>query len=504
MNIWMVVLGVLYLAMLVTIGLTSWKKTKSAEDYILAGSRVGMLVGTLTFAATLFSTFTLMGMPDFFRTHGIGAWIFLAVSDAVMFFFILWFGTQLRKRARTLDYQGMAGMLRTCYQSRWAGWVYFVGVFCFLVPYVAIQIRGISIFFFQALPDFLPAWGWSVAIVCIMLAYSEVGGLRAIILCDSIQAIILLAALWIIAYGCVRSLGGIPALFEQVQETNKALLSTPGPKGLFTTQFLVASFIAIFYFPVTQPQVVTRLVIMKSHKTMRHMAVSLSVFTMLVLLPTVAMGLYGAVKYGDATADVYWAQLLLHEQADLIAALVMIGLLAAATSTADSQLFALGTELRSALQIKKSEKASVKYTRIAVLSFGAAALIFSLVASNQLVLLARVSFAGTALMGPMVLSAILLKRPHKGVVWGTGLGLVYFILSLIKETIEKMDLESGGGFHHVVAFVFRLVPDFDMISSKLLPSAWGTLRLDLFLFIVLALVAMALGLVQHRRCMHSN
>jgi len=252
MNVWMIVLGAIYLATLITIGLTSWKKTKSAEDYILAGSRVGMVVGTLTFAATLFSTFTLMGMPDFFRTHGIGAWIFLAVSDAVMFFFILWFGTQLRRRARTLDYQGMAGMLHTCYQTAWAGWVYFAGVFCFLVPYVAIQIRGISIFFSQAHPDFLPPWGWSVAIVCIMLAYSEVGGLRAIILCDSIQAVILLAALWIISYGCVRTLGGIPALFEQVRQTNEALLSTPGPKGLFTVQFLVASFIAIFYFPVTQ------------------------------------------------------------------------------------------------------------------------------------------------------------------------------------------------------------------------------------------------------------
>jgi len=498
MNMWMIVLGAIYLATLITIGLTSWKKTKSAEDYILAGSRVGMLVGTLTFAATLFSTFTLMGMPDFFRTHGVGAWIFLAVSDAVMFFFILWFGTQLRRRARTLDYQGMAGMLHTCYRTAWAGWVYFAGAFCFLVPYVAIQIRGISIFFSQALPDFLPPWGWSVAIVCIMLAYSEVGGLRAIILCDSIQAVILLAALWIISYGCVRTLGGIPALFEQVRQTNEALLSTPGPKGLFTVQFLVASFIAIFYFPVTQPQVVTRLVIMKSRKTMRHMAVSLSIFTMLVLLPTVAIGLYGSVKYGDVTADVYWAQVLLHERADLIAALVMIGLLAAATSTADSQLFALGSELRSILPSRHSDRNSVKYTRIAVLSFGAAALLFSLIASNQLVLLARVSFAGTALMGPMVLSAVLLKRPHKCIIGVTGIGLGYFVLTLIKKSVEKMDLQPDSTVGTMIGFLSRMIPDYETIMGKLVPQDWSVIRLDLLLFIVLALVAVISGLIQNR------
>ena len=444
MNHWMIVLGLCYLAILVTVAITSWKRTKSAEDYILAGSKVGMVVRMLTFAATLFSTFTLMGMPDFFRTHGVGAWIFLAVSDAVMFFFILWFGTQLRRRARPLNYQGMAGMLTECYQTRWAGWVYFAAVFCFLIPYVAIQIRGISSFFHAALPDLLPPWAWSIAIVCIMLAYSEVGGLRAIILCDSIQALILLTALWIIAYGCLRSLGGISAMFAQVRQSNEALLSIPGPKGLLSRQFLAASFVAIFYFPVTQPQVATRLVIMKSHKTMQHMAVSLSIFTLLVLLPTIAIGFYGAVNHQDAPPDVFWAQVLLHEQADLIAALVMVGLLAAATSTADSQLFALGTELRSVLSV--TEASSVKYTRIAVLCFGLAALIFSIIASDQLVLLARVSFAGTAMAGPMILSAVILSRPPSKIIVGASLGgLILFILSLLKVIPEhigpvRMDL----------------------------------------------------------------
>jgi len=464
MNNWMILLGICYLATLITVGISSWKKTKSAEDYILAGSKVGLVVGMLTFAATLFSTFTLMGMPDFFRTHGVGAWIFLAISDAVMFFFILWFGTQLRRRARTLNYQGMAGMLTACYQTPWAGWVYFAAVFCFLVPYVAIQIRGISSFFHAALPDFLPAWGWSIALVCIMLAYSEVGGLRAIILCDSIQALILLLVLWVIAYGCLRSLGGISAMFVQVKQTNEALLSIPGPKGLLNRQFLIASFVAIFYFPVTQPQVATRLVIMKSRKTMQHMTVSLSIFTMLVLLPTIAIGFYGSVNYKDAAPDVFWAQVLLHEQADVIAALVMIGLLAAATSTADSQLFALGTELRSLLRV--TDASSVKYTRIAVFCFGMASLAFSIIASDQLVLLARVSFAGTAMAGPMILSAVVLSRPPSKIIVGASLvGLVLFILSLL----------------------------------EIIPEQVGPVRMDLGLIVVLTVIALLANLLKRHR-----
>ena len=156
MNVWFLVMIVVYLGMLALVGRHSWKKTKSAEDYIMAGSRLGVMVGMLTFAATLFSTFTLLGMPDYFRTHGVGSWIFLAIADAAMFFLIL---------------------------------------------------------------------------------------------------------IWIIAIGCVRSLGGVEAMFAQVRETNEALLSIPGPKGLLTPQFLIASFFAIVLIPVTQPQVTTRLAI---------------------------------------------------------------------------------------------------------------------------------------------------------------------------------------------------------------------------------------------------
>ena len=65
----------------------------------MGGSKIGVMVGMLTFAATLFSTFTLLGMPEFFRTHGVGSWIFLAIADAAMFFLILWFGVHLRRAA---------------------------------------------------------------------------------------------------------------------------------------------------------------------------------------------------------------------------------------------------------------------------------------------------------------------------------------------------------------------------------------------------------------------
>jgi SSS family solute:Na+ symporter len=106
MKIWLLIFGICYVALLVFASLRSYKKGRSVEDFMLAGSNVGILLGVLTYAAALFSTFTFLGMPDFFRRHGIGAWIFLAASDGAMVFFILWFGYQIRMKVKKMGFRG--------------------------------------------------------------------------------------------------------------------------------------------------------------------------------------------------------------------------------------------------------------------------------------------------------------------------------------------------------------------------------------------------------------
>lgn len=458
MTLWILIFAIIWLCALAYFSFSSYRKTHTANDYIFAGSNIGVILGLLTFAATLFSTFTFMGMPDFFRTHGVGAWIFLAISDAGMFFFILWFGHNLRRKGMQKGYNGVAGLLNSCYKSTAAGYAYFAGVFLFLIPYVAIQIRGISIFLNAIFPDALPAWGWATSIVIIMLIYSELGGLRAIIYSDSLQAIILLGTIWIIAILCIKNAGGISAMFENIRNSNEALLSVPGPKGLFTFQFLIASFYAIVMLPVTQPQITTRLIIMKDQRKMHRMVVAMGAFTFLILLATVFIGMYGAIKYPNVPAREFLAQVLLFEQLDIIAALVVIGLLAAAISTSDSQIFALGTELRSLLH--GDEKKVIIYTRLAVFVFGISALIFSILSSDQLVLLARVSFTGTGILGPLVLNGIFSRqKPGIEVILISLVGLLLFLLSLFGL------LPSQIGIIRLDILIISIVGCFTIISA---------------------------------------
>ena len=452
MTSWLLAIGSLYALLLVWATWHARRTTRTADDYMLAGSNLGAIIGMLTISATQFSTFTLMGMPDFFRTHGVGAWIFLGVSDAAMAFVILWYGYHLRRKAARLGFKGVAGLLCDSYGSRWVGYLYFAGVFLFLTPYVSIQIRGIGIFLNAAYPDTLPIWGWALSIVLTLLVYSELGGLKAIIFSDALQGLVMLVATWIIAIGCVAYFGGIPELFARVAATKPALLSTPGPHGLFSLQFLLASFVGLMMMPITQPQLAMRMVIMKDFDASRRMAIGFGIFSMLVILPAIATGLYGAMVHPDASTPQFLARVLLLEQTPIVAATVAVGLMAAAMSTADSQLFALGAELRSLL--RGEERRVMLYTRSAIGLFALAAFGLAIVSSDQLVLVARVSFIGTAILGPLVLLGVFAERPNGAVILPlTALALIVFLFSL-------------GGF---------------------VPSQIGGFRFDLVLFGVLGI-----------------
>ena len=349
----------------------------------------------------------------------------------------------------------MSVLLQKCYQNRMAGYLYFTAVFLFLIPYIAIQIRGVAIFLVSAFPDFIPVWGWSIGIVLIMLIYSELGGLKAIIYADSLQGTLLLVVVWIVAFNCLNQVGGWNVLFERVANIDKELLSTPGPKGLLTPQFLIASTIAILMIPVTQPQLSTRLVIMKNYNALKRMATAVGFFAMLVILPTIIIGMYGAIYYAEASTSEFLGGVLLGEQHEMIAAFIIIGLFAAAMSTSDSQLFAMGNEIRGLLGLKEDD--NLRPVRLVIFFFALSALIFSLVSSDELVLLARLSFSGTALMGPMIILGIFSNRPS---------GITMIILSLLALLI--FILSNLGWF----------------------PKQILSFKTDLFLMIVLGLAAL--------------
>jgi len=220
-------------------------------------------------------------------------------------------------------------------------------------------------------------------------------------------------------------------MFAKVEEVNKELLSVPGPKGLFTWQFLIGSLIAIMMIPVSQPQFTSRIVIMKDLKSVHKMAIAIGVFAIVVIMPTIFIGMYGAVKYAGAETSDFLSGALLFDQTAPVGALAVIGLFAACLSTTNAQIFALGSEIRSLLS--GDDKTVMIKTKIALFVFAIIALVFSLVSGNELALLARVSFTGTSMMAPIILGGVIPKnKPGPELVILSASAFLILLASLLK------------------------------------------------------------------------
>ena len=85
---YLLIIGTVYILVLMFFSWRTKKNIKNSTDFMLGGCKIGVAIGLMTFAATLFNTFTLLGRPDISRIHGVSAWILLALSDEVMVYLI--------------------------------------------------------------------------------------------------------------------------------------------------------------------------------------------------------------------------------------------------------------------------------------------------------------------------------------------------------------------------------------------------------------------------------
>lgn len=432
-----VAVGLVYLAVLITLAAVGNRKNKSGKggnerEFFLAGGNLGTVIGFLTFFATLYSTFILIGMPNFFRVHGVGTWIFLGVTDMALSVFTLWLAFKLRERISSSDFRSISDLIRDAFGG--AGvLVYIAGLVVFLVPYIAIQIKGASGLLSAIVPYSVPQWGWALTILALMFLYSSIGGLRGIMYCDALQGVMLFTVIWIMAGIVLSEFGGMGKLIDAVRVENPGLLSVPGPKGVLSNQWLFAGFISIVLLPVSQPQLTSRLSILKGMDERRKVPVLHASFTFLLLIAGLIIGLYGAVSITAKDGPDFIGKLILEQNA-AIGAIALIGILAAAMSTSDSQFFALGSEINNALgRISGKLKMSpIVFVKIVILVFCVASFVLAIKSPDDIITLAVKGFMGSAMMAPMVLAAILNKKRRLGsaVPAITALVLLVFLMSL--------------------------------------------------------------------------
>ena len=312
-------------------------------EYYLAGRHVGGVVSALSYGATTYSAFMMVGLVGLTYAGGVGALGFELIYLAGLGLVVI-FGPRFWLVGRSRGHITPSEMLGDRYFSRaLAGLVAFASC-VFLIPYSAVQLMGIGYLLSGASDGAIPFTAGILIGAAFTLLWTLVAGLRSVLWTDVLQAVIMLVSSLVALGFVLAALGGIGEFIRLTEAEYGEWLAVPGP-GLFSWVTFIGLTLPWFFFSISNPQVSQRLFTTESLGAMRTMIAGFLVLGFVYTLVSVVWG-FAALHLvpGLEQSDLATPRLLRSDAVPVAVAVVLIiGIMAAAVSTVDSILLTLGS-----------------------------------------------------------------------------------------------------------------------------------------------------------------
>jgi sodium/pantothenate symporter len=290
---------VIYLGIIFYLGAIGGKRTKTLEDFTVAGRTLGAVGVGIATAATLNSAATFLGGPGWSY-----AWGYSALWYPVSLTALPWFGLFVISRmtkfvgdrtgALTVaDYVGHrynSDLLRVL-----------VGLLClFNIFYIAGQMAGSGIIM-QSLLNIPYIWGVGFTTLIVVI-YIAVGGAYADIFTDTFQGIIMAIVSLILFVTVYKVVGGFGALHANLAAQDPVLTQALNPSSALYASWLPVIG-SLLYVPiaVTNPQFVNKLWAIKKGLDLRVFILVMCLVVAVNALVPVA-GLFGRAIVGPGIA----------------------------------------------------------------------------------------------------------------------------------------------------------------------------------------------------------
>ena len=435
LNVTEMIVFIVYLLFMIGIGVFFFLRSRGAgeKEYFLGGRKMGPWVSALSAGASDMSAWVLMGLPASIYAQGLGQ-IWIAVGLAIGYA-LSWIFEAPRLRAFSLaadDSITIPQYLTNRFKSK-SHALQVVCAVIFLVAYTiyaASSIKAAGTLFHTVLGiDATVAMYIAAAII---ILYTFLGGFSAVCWTDFFQGMLMLGALL------------LAPIFAAANLPANSSVDAPGYFTVFTSWNDVLSGLAwgLGYFGM--PHIIIRFMSVESQKSLKRSAKIGITWTTLILIFAVAVGVLGRMYLGFdaeiASRELVFITMVRRLFPALFSGILLSAILAAAMSTADSQLLSAASAFSSdvykpVLRKNKTTDNEMLWTgRIVVLVIALLALIL---ASNPNAgsIMALVSNAWGvfgAAFGPAILLSLFWKRfTFKGAIAGISVGALVDIAWLI-------------------------------------------------------------------------
>jgi Na+/proline symporter len=316
------------------LGLYYSKKFKGINNYLTANRNIGLFSLTTSLVASALGAWILFGPASAATWGGIGAVIGYALGTAFPMILLIYLGKKIRKefpKGSSLIEFMRRKFGKSLFKLILLMTIFYMFIFlCAEVTAVAILINYIS---------GTELWITALIVLIATLTYTLYGGLRASIFTDNIQMIVI-GVLLVISVSYIITFAGSEFSFSYVKEKNPQLLS-----GSYIPSYTagLTFFIAVAATNLFHQGNWQRVYAAKDQQTLQKSLI----ISFFIIVPIVFfMGFAGMVSFSidpSNRPDLGFFTLLLKEQTEMLALIIVTLGLALTISTVDTLVNAISS-----------------------------------------------------------------------------------------------------------------------------------------------------------------
>ena len=440
--------------------------SRSVAGYVAGDRTLSTVLLYFVLGAAVFSSFAFLGGPGWAYSRGAAAFYILVYGmfGMIPFYFL---GPRARRIGSRLGFYTQAEIVAHRFDSRLLQVAVALLSFAAMIPYLALQIKGVGYILALASHGSLPDWAGALLAYGIVTVYVLYSGMLGVGWTSVFMGIAMMLIGWLFGlYLPWKFYGGVEAMFHAIAASpHAAMLVPPGLDGSGRPWdwwgYSSAILVSVLGF-CCWPHFFMRSMAARDDRSIKLMVV-LYPTMQIFMVPILIIGLSAVLLFADVRpADTVLPFMLQHAGlSPWLAGLAFAGTLAASMHTGDALMHAAGTvgvrDVLAPLRTRPLDDRSERfYIRLLVLLVTAVAYYFAVVSKASLVGLLLGAYGGVAQIFPTLIATFYWRRATAaGAMAGLVAGIAVNMLFLLEPALKPWPLHEG--IYGLVANVAVLV-----------------------------------------------
>jgi sodium/proline symporter len=453
----------LYLLVLVFIGILAYGRSRSLEDFVLGGRRLGAWVTAISAKASDMSGWLLLGLPGQAFSGGVSiVWAAIGCTAGTYFNWTVLAG-RLRRYSELLRAITVPDFL----ESRFGGQagaplriISLAVIVVFYILYIAAQFKAagktVSVTFDVTYHQAV------IVSASVIIFYTMLGGFFAVAWTDLIQGLLMVVVVVVLPIIGLISLGGFAMMGEEVLKAGPHMLSVSGGKigwELWVT-LIIGNLAWALGYP-GQPHIVVRYMAIERPEELRKSALISVIWVVLALWGAICVGLIGVGILGpQGLSDPETVLVVLAQKffPGWLAGIAISAMAAAIMSTVDSQILVLTSAAvedfyRRLINRDAPDRLALILSRTITLTIGVLAVLVTWNSESGVFKFVQYAWGGLAAgFGPVLIMSLRWKGTTG---WGAAAGMAVGLLTVI--IWHNVPALAGLVWELIPAFIFSLL-----------------------------------------------